>query len=668
MSSPPSSAERIPAIWAKSRSAEGPEFQERPRGRPVPLSASIAAACRASSATWSAAYALAAGQSVLLVREEHDAHGAARRPRQRGDLARGLEDDAAARAVVDGAAAEVPRIQVRTEHDDFAGRLASRHLADHVRRFGVRPRSAGEREADAHGAVAGEQVRDEVGVGRRKGPPPESSARPWRTRALRCGEADCRRCRSTAPARRSLPASRRGTDRPSDTRRFARSPSRPWCGRSGRRRTRCVRGRRPRRVSSSSNVVMRTTSASTPSGGVATMPPRAVSASFCETGAVISPDLGRARPDRDDDSLRVDVGEAERRHHLDGHGHRPRDRPAIRPGAVRRDRSARGPTPTPASRRRCGRAGGSRRARSPRRAGPLRAPGRERPPGSPGRRRQRREPRASTSTTSPRWISGIVSGGPASRTGGKSNRIPLLMATRTPEADLSEELLSEFGGNASYVADLLRPLPRESFGGGRRVAALLPGTVRGAGGRDRACRPPRRPSPCVPRSGSRRRSAPRSRASGCRSAAARSGSPRTWRRASASRRRRRSARSPSSLADENRRLINEHRAAAEQSKISFTHSVAWAILRASNAFPGMNDAFDGSSGEPARACAATRSASASRWTSRRRTARARFSCRTSRAPRRMTFAEFVARGRRRRHARPHRASSSCRTSRARPSR
>src|SRR5215470_7981334 len=28
------------------------------------------------------------------------------------------------------------------------------------------------------------------------------------------------------------------------------------------------------------------------------------------------------------------------------------------------------------------------------------------------------------------------------------------MATRTPEADLSDELLSEFGGNASYVADL----------------------------------------------------------------------------------------------------------------------------------------------------------------------------------------------------------------------
>src|SRR6187431_266705 len=33
--------------------------------------------------------------------------------------------------------------------------------------------------------------------------------------------------------------------------------------------------------------------------------------------------------------------------------------------------------------------------------------------------------------------------------------MPLPMATRTPDVDLSDELLSEFGGNASYVADLL---------------------------------------------------------------------------------------------------------------------------------------------------------------------------------------------------------------------
>ena len=43
---------------------------------------------------------------------------------------------------------------------------------------------------------------------------------------------------------------------------------------------------------------------------------------------------------------------------------------------------------------------------------------------------------------------------------------------------------------------------------------------------------------------------------------------------------------PIKLLDENRRLINEHRAAEGQSKVSFTHLVAWAILRASRTSRG----------------------------------------------------------------------------------
>ena len=38
----------------------------------------------------------------------------------------------------------------------------------------------------------------------------------------------------------------------------------------------------------------------------------------------------------------------------------------------------------------------------------------------------------------------------------------------------------------------------------------------------------------------------------------------------------------------------------ELSKISFTHLISWAIVQAVKAFPVMNDAFDGSGGEPAR--------------------------------------------------------------------
>ncbi|HEY7573938.1 MAG TPA: multifunctional oxoglutarate decarboxylase/oxoglutarate dehydrogenase thiamine pyrophosphate-binding subunit/dihydrolipoyllysine-residue succinyltransferase subunit, partial [Thermoanaerobaculia bacterium] len=54
------------------------------------------------------------------------------------------------------------------------------------------------------------------------------------------------------------------------------------------------------------------------------------------------------------------------------------------------------------------------------------------------------------------------------------------------------------------------------------------------------------------------------------------------------------------LLDENRRLANEWRTASEQSKVSFTHLVAWAIVQAVKAFPRVNDAFDASSGGPAR--------------------------------------------------------------------
>jgi 2-oxoglutarate dehydrogenase E1 component len=43
--------------------------------------------------------------------------------------------------------------------------------------------------------------------------------------------------------------------------------------------------------------------------------------------------------------------------------------------------------------------------------------------------------------------------------------------------------------------------------------------------------------------------------------------------------------------EENRRLLNKHRDATGGSKISFTHIIAWAILRALDAFPRLNDAY-----------------------------------------------------------------------------
>jgi len=48
---------------------------------------------------------------------------------------------------------------------------------------------------------------------------------------------------------------------------------------------------------------------------------------------------------------------------------------------------------------------------------------------------------------------------------------------------------------------------------------------------------------------------------------------------------------PVKVIDENRRLINQHRAATGQSKLSYTHLVAWSIVRAINAVPAVNQAY-----------------------------------------------------------------------------
>ncbi len=50
---------------------------------------------------------------------------------------------------------------------------------------------------------------------------------------------------------------------------------------------------------------------------------------------------------------------------------------------------------------------------------------------------------------------------------------------------------------------------------------------------------------------------------------------------------------PVKVLDENRRAINAHRSLQGQSKLSYTHLVAWAIVRAIEKVPALNDAFSG---------------------------------------------------------------------------
>ena len=57
---------------------------------------------------------------------------------------------------------------------------------------------------------------------------------------------------------------------------------------------------------------------------------------------------------------------------------------------------------------------------------------------------------------------------------------------------------------------------------------------------------------------------------------------------------------PVKLLDENRRLINKHLAEHDRGKASYTHLIAWAILRALDEFPQLNDGFFNGEGGPAR--------------------------------------------------------------------
>jgi 2-oxoglutarate dehydrogenase E1 component len=57
---------------------------------------------------------------------------------------------------------------------------------------------------------------------------------------------------------------------------------------------------------------------------------------------------------------------------------------------------------------------------------------------------------------------------------------------------------------------------------------------------------------------------------------------------------------PVRVLDENRQLINEQRALTGKSKISYTHLIGWAIIRALDKFRTLNDAFTEHNGEPHR--------------------------------------------------------------------
>jgi multifunctional 2-oxoglutarate metabolism enzyme len=164
------------------------------------------------------------------------------------------------------------------------------------------------------------------------------------------------------------------------------------------------------------------------------------------------------------------------------------------------------------------------------------------------------------------------------------------MPTRATDVDHTLDLVAEFGQNASFVADLLsryridpdsvdeewRDFFRERLEEPEAVAVAAPPA------------PP--PAPGAPEPGQERVPIRGAALRIAENMEASLGVPTaTSQRQVAIR-----------LLDENRRLVNESRAASDQSKVSFTHLVAWAIIQAVKAFPRLNDAFDASSGTPSR--------------------------------------------------------------------
>ena len=52
--------------------------------------------------------------------------------------------------------------------------------------------------------------------------------------------------------------------------------------------------------------------------------------------------------------------------------------------------------------------------------------------------------------------------------------------------------------------------------------------------------------------------------------------------------------------DENRRIINQHRTLVGRSKVSYTHLIGWAIVKALEEIPGLNHAYAERDGQPFR--------------------------------------------------------------------
>jgi 2-oxoglutarate dehydrogenase E1 component len=174
------------------------------------------------------------------------------------------------------------------------------------------------------------------------------------------------------------------------------------------------------------------------------------------------------------------------------------------------------------------------------------------------------------------------------------------VATTKPDLDIVQELVTDFGENASYVVDLLaryRTNPasvdedwRAFFRDRLGETAPPPASPAERPAPPAAAPAPEPAAPRAPRAGE----TPEPLRGAALRVAENMEESLTVPTATSQRQ------IPVKLLDENRRLINEYRAPRDESKLSFTHLIAWAILQALKDFPRLNDAYDDSGETPVR--------------------------------------------------------------------
>jgi len=176
------------------------------------------------------------------------------------------------------------------------------------------------------------------------------------------------------------------------------------------------------------------------------------------------------------------------------------------------------------------------------------------------------------------------------------NRTEVISLSQQNKPDLSQVIAEEFGPNATYVQGLLerfrnnpelvddswRAYFSELVGNGAKAVATAPALAAAPAPAPAPALAPQPDGEAIPLRGSALKIVENMESS------------LSVPTATSERR------IPVKLLDENRRIINQHLAEKDRGKASYTHLIAWALLRALETFPQLNDGYAEINGGPCR--------------------------------------------------------------------